>query len=194
MEAAAIWQALGLIRATATPIYASSLFVRSLDRRSAMNFSHSGLIRVIAFFKLIKAACLIAAGFGVLKLVHTDATAKLEHWVAILGLDPGGRLIGHAIQRITNISPARIRELGVVSFVYAGLFTTEGIGLWRLKRWAEWFTVVITSSLLPVEIYQILHRPTSIKILVLLINIAVVAYLLYRITGERRTPRNEKIA
>jgi uncharacterized membrane protein (DUF2068 family) len=159
-----------------------------------MNFSHSGLIRVIAFFKLIKAACLIAVGFGVLKLVHTDATAKLEHWVAILGFDPGGRLIGHAIQRITNISPARIKEFGVVSFVYAGLFTTEGIGLWRLKRWAEWFTVVITSSLLPIEIFQIHHRPTSIKILVFVINISVVAYLLYRIADERRTPRNEKIA
>ena len=84
--------------------------------------------------------------------------------------------------------------MGVVSFVYAGLFTTEGIGLWRLKRWAEWFTVVITSSLLPVEIYQILHRPTSTKILVFLINIAVVAYFLHRITGGHRTPRNEMIA
>lgn len=159
-----------------------------------MNFSHSGLIRLIAFFKLLKAACLIAVGFGVLKLVHTDVAAKLEHWVAIFGFDPGGRLISHAIQRVTNFSPARIKELGVVSFVYAGLFTTEGIGLWRLKRWAEWFTVVITSSLLPVEIYQILHRPTSIKILVFLINIAVVAYLLHRITGGHRTPRNEMIA
>ena len=98
-----------------------------------MNFSHSGLIRVIAFFKLLKAACLIAVGFGVLKLVHTDVAAKLEHWVAIFGFDPGGRLISHAIQRVTNFSPARIKELGVVSFVYAGLFTTEGIGLWRTK-------------------------------------------------------------
>jgi uncharacterized membrane protein (DUF2068 family) len=151
-----------------------------------MNSSHSGLIRLIALFKLLKAASLIVVGFGILKLIHTDVATELEHWVAILGFDPGSRMVSHAIQKVTNISPDKIRDFGVVSFIYAGLFLTEGIGLWLLKRWAEWFTVVITSSLLPLEIYEIFHHPTPIKILVLIINIAVVAYLLYRITSESR--------
>jgi uncharacterized membrane protein (DUF2068 family) len=151
-----------------------------------MNSSHSGLIRLIALFKLLKAASLIVVGFGILKLIHTDVATELEHWVAILGFDPGSRMVSHAIQKVTNISPNKIRDFGVVSFIYAGLFLTEGIGLWLLKRWAEWFTVVITSSLLPLEIYEIFHHPTPIKILVLIINIAVVAYLLYRITSESR--------
>ena len=159
-----------------------------------MNFSQSGLIRLIAIFKLLKAACLIVVGFGVLKLIHADIAAQLEHWVAMFGFDPGSRMISHAIQRATRLSPGRIREFGVVSFIYAGLFFTEGIGLWRLKRWAEWFTVVITSSLLPLEIYELFHRPTPIKFVVLIINIAVVAYLLYRITSERHTAPGRKIA
>jgi uncharacterized membrane protein (DUF2068 family) len=150
-----------------------------------MNFSQNGLIRLIAIFKLLKAASLIVVGFGVLRLIHTDVAKQLEHWIAMLGFDPGSRLMSRAIQRATNISPVRIRELGVVSFVYATLFLTEGIGLWLMKRWAEWFTVVITSSLVPLEIYEIFHRPTAIKILVFIINIAVVVYLLYRITNER---------
>jgi uncharacterized membrane protein (DUF2068 family) len=54
-----------------------------------------------------------------------------------------------------------------------------------LKRWAEWFTVVITSSLLPIEIYELLHHSTPIKFLILIVNIAVVVYLLHRIIGER---------
>jgi uncharacterized membrane protein (DUF2068 family) len=53
---------------------------------------------------------------------------------------------------------------------------------------------VITSSLLPLEIYELFHRLTPIKILVLIINVAVVAYLLHRITNERPAPRNERIA
>jgi uncharacterized membrane protein (DUF2068 family) len=69
--------------------------------------------------------------------------------------------------------------------VYAGLFLTEGIGLWLEKRWAEWLTVIITSSLVPIEIYEIYRHPTAIKIAVLLINIAIVAYLLYRIRDKR---------
>jgi uncharacterized membrane protein (DUF2068 family) len=50
-----------------------------------------------------------------------------------------------------------------------------------MKHWAEWFTIIITSSLVPVEIYELYRHPTASKILVLIINIAVVAYLVYRI-------------
>ena len=72
----------------------------------------------------------------------------------------------------------------MVSFIYAGLFLTEGIGLWLVKRWGEWFSVIITSSLIPVEVYEIYRHPSAIKGLVLIINIAVVGYLLYRIRNE----------
>ncbi len=150
-----------------------------------MNSSHSGLLRLIAVFKLLKAASLIIVGFGILRLIHQDVGAQLEHWVAMLGFDPGTRMISNAIEKATNISPENMRKFGIVSFIYAGLFLTEGIGLWLMKRWAEWFTVIITSSLVPVEVYEIFHRPTAIKILVLVINVAVVAYLLYRIRSER---------
>jgi len=46
-----------------------------------MNSSRSGLIRLIAVFKQLKAACLVVVGFGVLKLIHTNAATQLEHWV-----------------------------------------------------------------------------------------------------------------
>jgi uncharacterized membrane protein (DUF2068 family) len=51
--------------------------------------------------------------------------------------------------------------------------------------WAEWLTIIITSSLIPFEIYEICRHPTAIKVAVLLINVAIVAYLLYRIRGKR---------
>ena len=43
-----------------------------------------------------------------------------------------------------------------------------------MKRWAEWFTVIITGSLIPIEVYAISRDPTPIKVLLLIINIAVV--------------------
>jgi uncharacterized membrane protein (DUF2068 family) len=60
----------------------------------------------------------------------------------------------------------------------------RGTGLWLLKRWAEWFTIVITASLVPLEVWAIHHHPTTVKVVVLIINIAVVGYLLYRIRTE----------
>jgi uncharacterized membrane protein (DUF2068 family) len=149
-----------------------------------MKSSDTRLIRLIAVFKMLKAVLLIAVGVGAFKLVHTDITGFLTEWVARLGLDPGGRHVGRAILKAATLTPDKIKELGVGSFLYAALFLTEGIGLWLVKRWAEWFSVIITSSLVPFEIYEIHGHPTVLKVLALLINLAVVGYLLYRLRRE----------
>ncbi len=150
-----------------------------------MKSTDKGLIRLIALFKLLKASLLIVVGLGALHLVHRNVASELEHWATMLGFDPGDRYIGKALQRLADLSPNRIKSLGVVSFLYAALFLTEGIGLWLVKRWGEWFSVIITSSLVPFEIYEIIHHSSVLKVLALIVNIAVVAYLIYRIRTER---------
>jgi uncharacterized membrane protein (DUF2068 family) len=147
------------------------------------------IIRLIAIFKLCKALLLIVLGVGILRLVHTDATTTLDHWIARLGLDPGNHLVDRAISKVANIPPKRIRELGLGSFIYAALFLTEGIGLWLRKRWAEWFTVVMTASLVPLEVWEVHHHPSGSKIVVLILNLAIVGYLLYRIRTDRAGSR-----
>src|ERR1700680_2053366 len=151
-----------------------------------MKSADNRLVRLIALFKLLKAAMLIAVGMSALQLLHKDVASIVGHWVRVLGLDPGNRYVDRALQKVADLTPQKIRSLGVVSFIYAGLFLTEGIGLWMVKRWAEWFSVIITTSLVPVEIYEILRHPSAIKCLVLIVNIAVVGYLIYRIRSERR--------
>jgi uncharacterized membrane protein (DUF2068 family) len=151
-----------------------------------MKSSDNRLIRLIAFFKLLKSALLIAVGMSALRLLHKDIASVLEHWVAMLGLDPGNRYVDRALQKFGNLTPNKIKSFGVVSFIYAALFLTEGIGLWLVKRWAEWFSVIITTSLVPVELYEIYRHPSVIKCLVLVLNIAVVGYLLYRIRNEHQ--------
>jgi uncharacterized membrane protein (DUF2068 family) len=149
-----------------------------------MKSADSRLVRLIAVFKLLKAALLIAVAVSALKLLHKDVASVLEHWVAMLGLDPGQRYVDRLLQKATNLTPNKIRDLGIVSFIYAGLFLTEGIGLWLVKRWAEWFTTIITSSLVPIEVYEIYRHPNPIKVVILIINMAVVGYLVYRIRNE----------
>src|ERR1700722_6683897 len=143
-----------------------------------MKSADNRLVRLIAVFKLLKAILLIAVGMSALHLLHKDVASVAEHWVKLLGLDPGNRYVDRALQKIGDLTPDKIKTLGIGSFIYAGLFLTEGIGLWLVKRWAEWFSVIITSSLVPVEVYQIYLHPSPIKMLVLILNIAVVAYLI----------------
>jgi uncharacterized membrane protein (DUF2068 family) len=150
-----------------------------------MKSADNRMIRLIALFKLLKSVLLVAVGMSALHLLHKDVASVVEHWVKLLGLDPGNRHVDKALQKVGNLTPDKIRNFGVASFIYAGLFLTEGIGLWLVKRWAEWFSVIITGSLVPLEIYEIYRHPSPIKSLVVIFNIAVVGYLVYRIRNER---------
>jgi uncharacterized membrane protein (DUF2068 family) len=139
------------------------------------------LLRTIAVFKFVKALLLAMAGAGVLHLVHRDVASLAEDLVERFNLDPGKPYVAHALARVANVTPRQLHEIGIVAFIYAGLFLLEGIGLWSLKRWGEWVCVVITASLLPVEIYESLHHPTVLRVAVLLMNAAIVVYLIRRI-------------
>ena len=152
-----------------------------------MKSSDTRVIRLIALFKLLKAVLLIAVGLGALHLLHSDIASVLAHWVKMFGLNPGGRYVDNVLQRAVALTPNTIRGLGVGSFIYAALFLTEGIGLWLLTRLAQWFTIIMTSSLVPLPIYEIYRHPTALKVLVLIINVAVVGFLLYRIRANAPT-------
>ena len=129
---------------------------------------------------------MLLVGCSVLRLIGHDQAGTLDHLVQRFGVDPGRRLVDEAIGRLVNIPPNRLREVGFASFVYAARFFTEGLGLWLGKRWAEWFTAIITASLVPLEIYELQRHVTAGKLLVLLVNIAIVVYLVLRIRRERR--------
>ena len=68
---------------------------------------------------------------------------------------------------------------------YAGLFLTEGTGLLFRKRWAEWLTIVATSSLMPIEVYELVKKFTAVRLVALLINAVVVLYLIYLVRQKQ---------
>ncbi len=88
---------------------------------------------MIAVFKLLKAVLLIAVGVGALNLLHRDVASVLEHWVETLGLDPGNHYVDRSLQKVANLTPEKIKGLGLGSFVYAALFLTGGSVFGRLN-------------------------------------------------------------
>ena len=144
----------------------------------------SGILRLIALFKFVKAALLIAAGAGMLHLLHKDVDVELAHWIRRCGLDPGNHYIEQWLDKAGELTPHHLSVAAVASFIYAALFLVEGTGLWMQKRWGEWVTIIITSSLVPVEIYELWRHPNWAKIAVLIINVAVVFYLVHRVRSE----------
>jgi len=136
---------------------------------------------LIALFKLIKGAALIAVGIGAVKLLHHDVAETVTHWIDLLRIDPDNRLIHGLLTRVLRDSPNQLKALSAGTFVYAGLLLTEGTGLLLRKRWAEYFTIITTGALIPLELYEMSRHLTAGKVVVLLVNAAIVAYLVVRV-------------
>jgi uncharacterized membrane protein (DUF2068 family) len=139
--------------------------------------SRFGVLRLIALFKLSKVVLLLATAYGVLRLRDASVIARLYGWAASLPSGLEQDLVRRALVIFSGMSPGRINALGFVTLAYAAVFSTEGIGLWMGLRWAEWLTVIVTSSLIPLEIFETFHRPGIGKVLVLVGNAAIVWYL-----------------
>ena len=150
-----------------------------------MKHSQARLLRLIALFKFLKAASLIALSFGAFRLLDKNLGEVAEHWVQRLGLDPGKHYVMVILEKVSLVSPEQIKKLGIVGLVYAGLFLTEGTGLWMLRPWGEWVTVIISGSLVPVEIYEIYRHPSVTKVGVAVINVAIVIYLIWQIRTQK---------
>jgi len=149
--------------------------------------SHGRGLRLIAAFKLLKGFALLAVAIGALKLLHKDVAEIFEHWINVFRVDPHNHFINRLLEKLSNVDDRRLKELSIGTFIYSAIFFTEGIGLALKKRWAEYFTIITTSSLLPLEIFELARHVSAGRIFALLINLAVVAYLVY----ELRTSRKE---
>jgi uncharacterized membrane protein (DUF2068 family) len=82
------------------------------------------------------------------------------------------------IDKLFSLQSSRLHLFAAVILVYAAVEGIEAVGLWYQRRWAEYLTFLVTASLLPLEIYEIANRATVLKVFALLINVAVVVYLL----------------
>src|SRR5258708_14789352 len=126
-----------------------------------MKRQDSGLLRLIAVFKLVKALTLIVVGIGALRLIHTNNAADaITRFAGKFSFNPGTRYLDHFLAKIANLPPRDFRDLGIGSFVYAALFLTEGVGLWLAKRLAPGFTPNITRALVRFGNFEN-HRPPT---------------------------------
>lgn len=135
-------------------------------------------MRLIIIWKAFKAVVLFAAGIGAFALVHRDVQAVATDFVEWLGIDAGHPYVEKALRRIAGLTPQRITLIGIGAIIYSCVLTAQAWGLHQRKVWAEWLTVGLTSALIPVEVYEIVHRASVGKVIALIVNIAVVMYLL----------------
>ncbi len=143
-------------------------------------------LRLIAAFKLLKGLALLALGIGALKLLHKDVEAIIVHWISVFQVDPHSHYLQLLLEKLSILDDRRLKELSAGTFIYSAIFLTEGAGLAFRKSWAEYLTIITTASLLPLEIYELAKHASIGKVLALVINLAVVIYLVLEIRRPRK--------
>lgn len=160
---------------------------RTADPRTPVK--QDRVLRLIALLKFCKAALLVAVGLGALELLQPGVAARAQHWVAALATSSDRRAVQQLIAQASGLSPGRLEALSIAAFFYAGLFTIEGVGLWRAKRWAEYLTVIATMSFVPFEVLELTRRVSLPRLAAVLLNVVVVTYLIYRLRRPRADGR-----
>ena len=133
---------------------------------------------LIGGFKLVKGLLLVVVGIGALRLVHKDVADVVTGWLEQVHVDPEGRYADRLLTRLLSVDDRKLRAISAGTFGYAALLLTEGVGLLLRKRWAEYFTVIVTSSFIPLELYELWRHVTPTRLTVIAINIAIVWYLI----------------
>ncbi len=148
--------------------------------------SSDPFLRLIALFKLAKAFLFICAGVGLLNFLNRDVQADLQRLMDNLHVDSDNHIPKLILQQAGLLTKDKVAALSAIAFFYAALFATEGTGLYLRKRWAEYFVVIVTGSLLPLEAYEIWHRITLAKILLTAGNLMILGYLIYVIRRKEQ--------
>ena len=149
---------------------------------------HPGL-RVIAIYEIIKTSCLLLVALAAFHFYHAQNFDRLVRWLEHLSLADSNGLRWKLVEVLQEFGPSKFEAVGLVALGYAVLFGIEGVGLWLGKHWAEWFTVIATGSLIPLELYETLYHFGWLKLATLVGNVAIIVYLV-RIALQPRHARS----
>jgi uncharacterized membrane protein (DUF2068 family) len=140
----------------------------------------SVFIKLIILDKVFRAVLGIALGIGLFSLLRTMAPiAFLEHLASEISLSKVGPAIEMQLEKLANLKHGTLIALAIGACAYAALELVEGIGLWLRRRWAEYLTLLATLIPIPfIEIPELAARFTWVRLSALVINIAIVIYLI----------------
>jgi uncharacterized membrane protein (DUF2068 family) len=142
----------------------------------------------IGIFKFVKSMLLIALGVALIRQRDQDLGVLASKWIDTLWLSRS--YFNELVVKLSFVSQETIDQFAIGSFVYSALLLIEGVGLCLRRRWAEYLTVGITTSLLPFEFYKLANGVTGPGIVITFFNLAILLYLVTRLRTERRQRTN----
>ncbi len=152
-------------------------------------------LRWIACLNLVKGLLLTALAIGLLGFLHKDVDGIVGNWISLLGLNMENRHIVALLAQLDAVTDKQLSQWSGLTFLFAGVFFTEGTGLFFKQQWAKYLTIIVTASFVPIEVLEVLKHFGLVKLGLLVINVGIVWFLVILLRREKqRTRRYEDIA
>jgi uncharacterized membrane protein (DUF2068 family) len=160
--------------------------LRLIAVNRALHFVLLGLLGIAIF--------LFASHQHELKNTFYRVVADFQAGVGGGPVQTGKTGLVHELDKLFTLKSSTLHLVGAGVLVYAAIEGLEAVGLWYQRRWAEYLTFVVTTSFLPLEVYELAHKFTPFKVFALIVNLAIVVYLLFakRLFGVRGGARAEE--
>ncbi len=146
-------------------------------------------LHAIAIYEAVKGLAALAAGLGLLQLLHYDVHELALALLWRFHLDPTAHYPELLLHYADLLSAINLRTMAPVAVAYITLRLLEAYGLWKEKAWAEWLAALSGALYIPLEVAHLVHRPSLINAAVLLANIGVVGFMAFQL-WRRRAPRH----
>jgi uncharacterized membrane protein (DUF2068 family) len=157
-------------------------------KSNARPYHHDVGLVLIAGVKILNGILLLGVGIGALSLIHRDLAGLVTHWADVLEVNPENQILQHLVEKAGLVRTAHLAWVSAITFVYAASLLAMGTGLLLEKRWAEYLTAIVTASFIPFEIYEVVRRVAIPTIVVLVVNVASVIYLVWKLFRHSAKP------
>lgn len=147
----------------------------------------TGLNLIIAY-KGARALLSIAAALALFIGTRDGGAQNLVDW-ALVTRNRVGHHMWIEVARLVLVGASHLMAVGVALAADGSLAAFEGFALLRGYTWSDWFVVGTTVTPLPWELFELARHPRPARVVILLLNLATVAYLASRaraLSGRRR--------
>lgn len=141
----------------------------------------SGALRTIALVEAGKGTLVLLAGFGLLSLIHHDLQRVAERLVVHAHLNPASAYPRIFLDLAKQLTDGRLLLLAAGAIAYALVRFIEAYGLWHARPWAKWFAALSGGIYIPFELFELYEHVSWISLGSLLLNVAIVAFMLYSV-------------
>ena len=150
----------------------------------------SSLVRVVAAIEAVKGCIVLAAGAGILSLIHRDLHELAAHLIAHAHLNPAAKYPSIFLDAASQVTDARILLLSLGAVAYSALRLLESYGLFHAKAWAEVLAAASGTIYVPIELYEVASEPTWLSLGALFLNLLIVAIMVKALQRRRSRQRN----